>query len=89
MPLSTHTRIMENNSKTTTAKKAKKQSAMKKLGKSIKDTFIEMSASLAGWIDDTGNQFAGKKKSNNTANNTAKKTSTTTQHRSTSSQSNK
>ena len=75
---------MENNSKTTTSKKSKKQSAMKKIGKSIKDTFIEMSSSLAGWIDDTGNQFAGKK----TSNKSTKKSSSTTQHKSSSTQTN-
>ena len=45
---------------------------MKKLGKTKKETFVEMSSSLAGWIDDTGNQFTGKKKRRTT---TPKKTS--------------
>lgn len=72
----THTKSMEKSSSTKTTKKAKKGSAMKKLGKTIKDTFVEMSSSLAGWIDDTGNQFMGKKKRRTTA---PKKTSTTQQ----------
>ena len=79
---------MENN-KTNAAKKNKKGSAIKKIGKSIKDTFIEMSSSLAGWIDDTGNQFAGKKKVTKTNSSNTGKTSNTAQHRSSSSQSNK
>ena len=62
---------MENHNKTNATKKNKKGTAMQKLGKSIKDTFIEMSTSLAGWIDDTGNQFAGKKKSSKTAKKTS------------------
>ena len=61
---------MENN-KTTVKQKAKKTNPMQKIGKSIKDTFIEMSNSLAGWIDDTGDQFSGKKP--------AKKNTSTTQ----------
>lgn len=71
---------MENNSKTKTTKKSKKQNPMKKIGKGIKDTFIEMSSSLAGWIDDTGTQFMGKKNKNKTA----KKTTSTTQQKSSS-----
>lgn len=35
---------------------------MKKIGQGMKDLFIEMSESLAGWIDDTGEQFSKKKK---------------------------
>ena len=70
---------MQNTNKTSTAKKSKKRSTMQKIGKSIKDTFIEMSSSLAGWIDDAGNQFAGKKKK---SSSTAKKTSGTTQNKS-------
>ncbi len=50
------------NSKTTTQQKKKKANLMQKIGKSIKDTFIEMSSSLAGWIDDTSEQLSGKKK---------------------------
>ena len=46
---------MENN------KTPKKANAIKKIGKTIKDTFVEMSNSLAGWIDDTSAQFSGKK----------------------------
>lgn len=46
---------------TQTQSKKKKNNAMKKIGKSIKDTFVEMSSSLAGWIDDVGEQFNGKK----------------------------
>jgi len=64
---------MEKNSRKTTNKKG---NAMKKLGKTIKDTFVEMSSSLAGWIDDTGSQFMGKKKRKTS---TPKKTSTTQQ----------
>lgn len=78
----THTRNMENHNKTNATKKSKKGNAMQKIGKSIKNTFIEMSTSLAGWIDDAGTHFAGKK-----ANKTAKKSSTT-QQKSSSSQSN-
>ena len=75
---------MENN-KTNATKKNKKGSAIKKIGKSIKDTFIEMSSSLAGWIDDTGNQFAGKKKvTKSTKSNSNNKTSSTVQHKSSS-----
>ncbi|MCQ2382098.1 MAG: hypothetical protein MJ054_02225 [Clostridia bacterium] len=64
---------MENN-KTNVTQKTKKNNPMKKLGKSIKDTFIEMSNSLAGWIDDTGKQFSGKKnhKKNQTNSTQAK-----------------
>lgn len=80
----THNKSMENN-KTNAAKKNKKNSAFKKIGKSIKDAFIEMSSSLAGWIDDAGNQFSGKKKSQTPA----KKTSNSTQHKSSSSQTSK
>lgn len=43
-----------------TKQKQKKSNPMKKIGQGIKDTFMEMSSSLAGWIDDTGNQFMGK-----------------------------
>ena len=76
---------MQNNNKTTTTKKSKKGSAMQKIGKSIKDTFIEMSSSLAGWIDDAGTQFAGKKKSQSAA----KKTTSTASHKTSSTQTNK
>ncbi len=48
--------------KTTTAKqKQKKSNPMQKIGQTIKDTFMEMSTSLAGWIDDTSDQLSGKK----------------------------
>ena len=57
------------NSKTTTQQKKKKANPMQKIGKSIKDTFIEMSSSLAGWIDDTSEQLSGKKKTPKTSNN--------------------
>jgi len=71
---------MENNNKTNAARKNKKGSVMKKIGKSIKDTFIEMSSSLAGWIDDTGTQFSGKnkttKKNSKSASTTQNKSST-------------
>ncbi len=77
----THTKSMEKSSSTKTTKKNKKGNAMKKLGKTIKDTFVEMSSSLAGWIDDTGNQFMGKKKRRTSA---PKKT--TTQQKSSSTQ---
>ena len=52
---------MENKQTKATQPKKKNTNAMQKLGKSIKNTFIEMSSSLAGWIDDTGAQFSGKK----------------------------
>ena len=52
---------METTQSKTSTKKSSKSNPMKKIGKSIKDTFIEMSTSLAGWIDDTGAQFSGKK----------------------------
>ncbi len=65
-----HNKVMEN---TTTIKtKQKKNNPMKKLGKTIQKTFIEMSSSLAGWIDDTGNQFSGKKQPKNTSVSQAK-----------------
>ena len=52
---------MENHKTTETQQKKKSNNAMKKIGKTIKDTFIEMSSSLAGWIDDTSTQFTAKK----------------------------
>ena len=58
---STHNKSMEK-SKILVKQKPKKNNAMQKIGKSIKDTFIEMSSSLAGWIDDTSNQFSGSGK---------------------------
>ena len=61
LPPQVHTKSMENNKTNATQQKKKNVNAMKKLGKSIKDTFIEMSSSLAGWIDDTGAKFSGKK----------------------------
>ncbi len=63
---------MEKQNKTTTTNKNKKNNPMKIIGKTIKDTFIEMSSSLAGWIDDTGMQFSGKKKKNNSTNSNNK-----------------
>ncbi len=68
---------MENTKTTVKQKKQKKANPMEKIGKSIKDTFVEMSSSLAGWIDDTGAQFSGKnnaKKSNKDASQTTTKT---------------
>ena len=62
---------MENNKTNTTQKKQKKSNAMQKIGKTIKDTFIEMSSSLAGWIEDTGNQFSGKKTTKKKPKNTS------------------
>ncbi len=56
----THNNDMENKTNAT-HQKQKRSNPMKKIGKSIKDTFIEMSSSLAGWIDDTGTQFSSKK----------------------------
>lgn len=71
---------MENqNKKTNTTKKTKKNNPMKKIGKTIKNTFIEMSSSLAGWIDDTGTQFSGKKKNNANKVNNSSATKTTVQ----------
>ena len=61
--------------------KKTKNSAMKKIGQGIKETFIEMSESLAGWIDDTSTQFSGKSKKNNTTtakSSAASKTKSTT-----------
>ena len=58
---------MENKQTKTAQQKHKKANAMQKLGKSIKNTFIEMSSSLAGWIDDTGAQFSGQKSKKKTA----------------------
>ena len=55
--------------------------AMKKIGQGIKETFIEMSESLAGWIDDASTQFSGKsKKTNSTAakNSSVSKTKAST-----------
>lgn len=49
---------------TTQNKQSKKNSAMKKIGQGLKETFMEMSESLAGWIDDTGDQFTKKKRQN-------------------------
>ena len=61
--LTVHTKDMETNSKTTASRTTKKkENPMKKVTKSIKDAFIEMSSSLAGWIDDTSTQFSRKKK---------------------------
>ena len=57
----THTNCMENSKSTIKSKTSKKTNPVKKIGKSIKETFIEMSNSLAGWIDDTGTQFSSKK----------------------------
>lgn len=74
---------METNKTKTTGQKTKKSNAMKKIGKSIKDTFIEMSNSLAGWIDDTGAQFTGKKPANKSTKNTS-----STQQKTSSSQTN-
>lgn len=74
---------METNKTKTTGQKQKKSNAMKKIGKTIKDTFVEMSSSLAGWIDDTGAQFTGKKSSK-----TSTKTASTTQQKTTSNQTN-
>ena len=68
---------MENTKTTVKQKKQKKANPMEKIGKSIKDTFVEMSSSLAGWIDDTGAQFSGKnntKKSIKDASQTTTKT---------------
>ena len=48
--------------------KSKKNNAMRKIGQGLKETFMEMSESLAGWIDDTGNQFTKKKKQSGTKN---------------------
>ncbi len=70
MTQATHNKGMENNK--TTVKQKNKQNPMQKIGKSIKDTFIEMSNSLAGWIDDTGAQFTGKKQPKNTSVSGAK-----------------
>lgn len=64
-----HTNDMENSKTNATQQKKKNVNAMKKLGKSIKNTFIEMSSSLAGWIDDTGAQFRGKKSTPKTPKN--------------------
>ncbi len=47
---------------------------MKKIGQGLKETFMEMSESLAGWIDDTGNQFTKKKKSQCQGQNCQNKT---------------
>lgn len=52
---------MENHYTTGTQQKKKRNNTMKKIGKTIKDTFVEMSSSLAGWIDDTSTQFSAKK----------------------------
>lgn len=49
----------------TIKQKTKQTNPMQKIGKSIKNTFIEMSSSLAGWIDDTGTRFSGKKQQPN------------------------
>ncbi|MCM1403917.1 MAG: hypothetical protein NC133_00185 [Prevotella sp.] len=73
---------MENNKSNTTQKKQKKSNPMKKIGASIKNTFIEMSNSLAGWIDDTGAQFTGQK-----INRQNQKNNSTTQQKATSNQS--
>ena len=83
----THNKVMENHkktttAKTTTAKKTKKENAMKKIGKGIKEAFIEMSSSLAGWIEDTGTQFSRKKRTKKTQ----KQPSTTSQRSSSSNQ---
>ena len=59
---------MENKTNATQNKKA---TAMQKIGKSIKDTFIEMSSSLAGWIDDAGTQFSGKKSKRSAKNSSS------------------
>ena len=59
LPQIPHNKVMEKN--TTTKTKAKHRNPMQKLGTSIKNTFIEMSSSLAGWIDDTGMQLSGQK----------------------------
>ncbi len=54
--------------KSNSSVKSKKKSnaeldtAMSKMGKAVKDTFIEMSDSLAGWIDDVSTNFTGNKK---------------------------
>ena len=45
---------------------SKKNSAMRKIGQGLKETFMEMSESLASWIDDTSNQFTKKKKQSGT-----------------------
>lgn len=57
---------------TTVKIKRKQTNPMQKIGKSIKNTFIEMSSSLAGWIDDTGARFAGKKQPKQTSVSQAK-----------------
>ncbi|MBS7401300.1 MAG: hypothetical protein KIG16_02165 [Eubacteriales bacterium] len=46
--------------KTTSVKPKRKSNPMQKVGQTIKDTFMEMSTSLAGWIDDTSDQFSAK-----------------------------
>lgn len=73
LTLLTHTNCMENMTK----QSKKKTNPMKKIGKGIKDTFIEMSSSLAGWIDDTGNQFSSKKSSAKKNQKTAPQNKTT------------
>lgn len=66
----THNKVME---KTTTVKeKSKSINPMQKIGNKIKNTFMEMSTSLAGWIDDTSDQFSGKKPPKNTSVSGAK-----------------
>lgn len=75
---------MENYNTNTNNKKKKQAHPMKKIGKSIKDTFIEMSSSLAGWIEDTGDQLMGKKSTKKTpkATNATQSKSTTSQPKS-------
>ena len=77
MSQATHNKIMENQNKVNSTKRNKKSNPMKKIGKTIKDTFIEMSSSLAGWIDDTGAHFSGKKKKSTTNKNSATASKTT------------
>lgn len=65
----------------------KKQNAMKKVGKTIKDTFMEMSQSLAGWIDDASTHLSKqyRRSTQSTTNNAASKTTaskSTTQQKS-------
>lgn len=70
MTLAIHNKDMENHYTTGTQQKKKNNHAMKKIGKTIKDTFIEMSSSLAGWIDDTSTQFSAKKTPKNPKSST-------------------
>lgn len=64
-------KVMEKTTSTINQKQ-KKSNPMQKIGKSIKNTFMEMSTSLAGWIDDTSDQFSGKKTPKNTSVSGAK-----------------